>query len=424
MLLSPSTAPVKDVHKIHFSILSPKLVRAYSVAKIEYPDLFDNQTREPRTGGLSDLRMGSIDSKVKCWTCMGTINDCTGHFGHIELATPVYHIKYWKVVKKIIECVCTRCSRFRLLPTDHRYSKFLRVKDNFDFAWKAAKGKMVCEYCETPFLPIRHRKRPFQLYQDVKRLDKKVSIIPFSPKEVRKILERISDDDCRLIGLNSKDARLEWFILTVLLVPPPCVRPSVNMDSDGKGEDDLTHILGNIIRFNNAVKTSETAKAPAANKEQLILHVICYMDNAVAGIPQVVQKSHRPIRAIRARLKGKDGRVRNNMMGKRVDFSARSVITGDPNNSIAQVGVPKSVASTLTYRKTVTDINKDFLQTHVERGSEHPGAKYIFRTDKPPIDLKFAKKKPILEVGDVVERHLIAGDPAMFNRQPTLHRPL
>jgi DNA-directed RNA polymerase II subunit RPB1 len=78
-------------------------------------------------------------------------------------------------------------------------------------------------------------------------------------------------------------------------------------------------------------------------------HVATYMDNDIAGIPQALQKSGRPLKAIRARLKGKEGRLRGNLMGKRVDFSARMVITGDPNLALDEVGVPKSIAMTLTY---------------------------------------------------------------------------
>lgn len=425
MLLSPSTAPLKDACGVQFSILSPEEIKAGSVAKIDFPDLFDNQTKEPRTGGLSDPRMGSVDRNIKCYTCGGTMNDCPGHFGHIELSTPVYHIEYVNEVKKILECVCIKCSRFRLLPSDNRYQKLLKVKDKFDYAWKLGKTKSSCDYpdCEQQLLPIKIQKNPFQIYQDAKKLDKKVTVIPFAVEDVRRIFERITDETCRLIGLDPKHARPEWMIITVLPVPPPSVRPSVNMDFNGKGEDDLTHVLGNIIRYNNVIKDCDSPKTVAFNKEQLQLHVICYMDNDVSGIPQVLQKTHRPTRSLRARLKGKEGRVRGNLMGKRVDFSARTVITGDPNIGIGEIGVPRSIASTLVYKETVNALNIERLQGLVDRGVEYPGAKYVFRQDKPPVDLKFARRKPVLQIGDKVERHLMDGDLGILNRQPTLHKP-
>lgn len=143
-------------------------------------------------------------------------------------------------------------------------------------------------------------------------------------------------------------------ILTVLPVPPPPVRPSISVDGGvRRSEDDLTYKLAEIIRASGNVRRSEQEGAPphiVSEYEQLLqYHVATYMDNDIAGVPQAMQKSGRPIKAIRARLKGKEGRLRGNLMGKRVDFSARTVITGDPNIQLDQVGVPRSIAMTLTY---------------------------------------------------------------------------
>src|SRR6185312_1668617 len=122
-------------------------------------------------------------------------------------------------------------------------------------------------------------------------------------------------------------------------------------------------------------------------------HCATYMDNEMAGQPQALQKSGRPLKSIRARLKGKEGRLRGNLMGKRVDFSARTVITGDPNISVDEVGVPRSIARNLTYPELVTRLNIDHLQELVRNGpSEHPGAKYVIRDTGERIDLKHYKR--------------------------------
>jgi len=175
-----------------------------------------------------------------------------------------------------------------------------------------------------------------------------------SAQEVYRVFRKISSEDLENLGLSEYYARPDWMILTVLPVPPPPVRPSISVDGGvRRSEDDLTYKLADIIKASGNVRRSEQEGAPAhiiTEFEQLLqYHVATYMDNDIAGIPQSMQKSGRPVKAIRARLKGKEGRLRGNLMGKRVDFSARTVITGDPNLALDEVGVPRSMAMNLTY---------------------------------------------------------------------------
>ena len=261
---------------------------------------------------------------------------------------------------------------------------------------------------------------------------KKKETMVLTPEAVHAILRRISEQDLRNMGLNSDYARPEWLVLTVLPVPPPPVRPSISMDGTGTGmrnEDDLTYKLGDIIRANGNVKQAIREGSPAHIardfEELLQYHVATYMDNDIAGQPRALQKSGRPVKAIRARLKGKEGRLRGNLMGKRVDFSARTVITGDANLSLDEVGVPRSIARTLTYPETVTPYNIGRLHQLVENGpNEHPGAKYVIRSDGTRIDLRHHRRAAqiSLEYGWKVERHLMDGDFIIFNRQPSLHK--
>jgi len=149
------------------------------------------------------------------------------------------------------------------------------------------------------------------------------------------------------------------------------------------------------------------------------------MDNDLPGLPQALQKSGRPLKSIKARLKGKEGRLRGNLMGKRVDFSARTVITPDPNLSLDEVGVPRSIARTLTICETVTPFNITRLQQLVRNGpTEHPGARYVIRDDGTRIDLRYARRagELVLQRGYKVERHISDGDVVIFNRQPSLHK--
>ena len=262
--------------------------------------------------------------------------------------------------------------------------------------------------------------------------DQKVEKRIITPQMALNVFRNITPYDMARMGLNADYARPEWMILTVMPVPPPAVRPSVSVDGTNQGmrsEDDLTYKLSDIIRANSNVRRCEQEGSPAhviAEFETLLqFHVATYMDNDIAGQPKALQKSGRPVKAIRARLKSKEGRLRGNLMGKRVDFSARTVITGDPNLSLDEVGVPRSTARILTFPETVNAFNIDKLQQLVRNGpNEHPGARHVIRDTGERIDLRHHKRagEIQLQYGYKVERHIVDGDVIIFNRQPSLHK--
>ncbi|KZT09014.1 beta and beta-prime subunits of DNA dependent RNA-polymerase [Laetiporus sulphureus 93-53] len=451
-----STAPVRKVKEVQFGILSPEEIKAYSVAKIEFPEVMDETTHKLKTGGLMDPCMGTIDRNFKCLTCGEGMSECPGHFGHIELARPVFHPGFIVKVKKILECICVNCGK---LKSDSTFADKIRhardPKVRMQVVWNYCKGKMVCETDEPreetdglePEEPKKGhggcgavqpliRKEGLKLFAQYKRSkdeDEEAKSQPdkrlFPPHEVYTALKKISDSDLHILGLSDEYARPEWMILTVLPVPPPPVRPSIAVDGGAmRSEDDLTYKLGDIIKASANVRRCEQEGAPAhviTEFEQLLqFHVATYMDNDIAGIPQALQKSGRPVKAIRARLKGKEGRLRGNLMGKRVDFSARTVITGDPNLELDEVGVPKSIAMNLTYPERVTPYNIAYLQELVRNGpTAYPGARYVVRDTGERIDLRYNKRADaFLQYGWIVERHLKDGDFVLFNRQPSLHK--
>ncbi|KYK54642.1 RNA polymerase II largest subunit [Drechmeria coniospora] len=457
-----SSAPLKTVEEIQFGLMSPEEIKNMSVAHILYPETMEEGGTKPRDGGLNDPLLGSIDRQFKCKTCTQAMGECPGHFGHIELAKPVYHPGFIKKVKKILEIVCHNCSKVLSDTSDPEFQAAINTRDpklRFNRVWAVCKKKRRCENedrqnkeKDEDFLPamkgqamnhggcgnvqpaVRQAALQLKAAFDVAQEDgpKRRETVPITPEMAHSILRRISEEDLRHIGLNSDYARPEWMILTVLPVPPPPVRPSISMDGTGTGmrnEDDLTYKLGDIIRANGNVKQAIREGSPlhiARDFEELLqYHVATYMDNDIAGQPRALQKSGRPVKAIRARLKGKEGRLRGNLMGKRVDFSARTVITGDANLSLHEVGVPRSIARTLTYPETVTPYNIGKLHQLVENGpNEHPGAKYVIRSDGTRIDLRHHRRAAqiSLEYGWKVERHLMDGDYIIFNRQPSLHK--
>ncbi|WVO13428.1 hypothetical protein L204_101043 [Cryptococcus depauperatus] len=461
-----SSAPAKQVKEIQFGIMSPEEIKAFSVAKIEFTEVMDENGRQ-KVGGLMDPKMGTIDRNFKCQTCLEGMSECPGHFGHIELARPVFHQGFIVKVKKILECVCYSCGRLKVDMRDPMVGNTVRrvkAQHRLKHIWALAKDKKICEpdeldekengdaTFEEDYLQEQKpqlkghggcgheqplwRKKGLKLYGVWKPTEKGEDEAAepeernLSPGEVHNILKKITPEDLHIMGLNAEYARPDWMILTVLPVPPAAVRPSISVDGGAmRSEDDLTYKLSQIIKFNGVVRRMEAEGVPpSVVNEQFDLlqyHVCTYMDNDIAGLPRDQQKGGRAIKAIRARLKGKEGRMRGNLMGKRVDFSARTVITGDPNLQLDQVGVPKSIGMTLTYPERVTPYNIVYLQTLVNNGpATYPGARYYVKDTGERIDLKYRKSgEPIsLQFGWIVERHLKDGDYVLFNRQPSLHK--
>ncbi|KAH6917740.1 RNA polymerase II largest subunit, partial [Coprinopsis sp. MPI-PUGE-AT-0042] len=455
-----SAAPIRKVKEVQFGILSPEEIKAISVAKIEHPEVMDESTHKQKIGGLMDPKMGTIDRNFKCQTCGEGMAECPGHFGHIELARPVFHPGFIVKVKKILESVCVNCGKLKADILDPGFSEKIRhlrnPKQRMAVVWDHCKSKMTCETDEPQQegqegedaepkkghggcghqQPVI-RKEGLKMFVQYKRSkdddDEMKSLQPdkrlITPSEIYTVFKKISDQDLHLLGLSDEYARPEWMILTVLPVPPPPVRPSIAVDGGAmRSEDDLTYKLGDIIKASANVRRCEQEGAPAhiiSEYEQLLqFHVATYMDNDIAGIPQALQKSGRPVKAIRARLKGKEGRLRGNLMGKRVDFSARTVITGDPNLELDEVGVPRSIAMNLTFPERVTPYNIVYLQELVRNGpTTYPGARYVVRDTGERIDLKYNKRADaFLQYGWIVERHLKDGDYVLFNRQPSLHK--
>ena len=254
-------------------------------------------------------------------------------------------------------------------------------------------------------------------------------IIKVTPEIVLKNFKRISDDDVSFMGFSPVYSRPDWMVCQVMSVPPPSVRPSVKHDAQQRSEDDLSHILVNIIKTNKTLqdKIQNNAQANVIDDWTTVLqyYVATQVDNNIPGVASVAQRSGRPLKSIKDRLNGKGGRMRGNLMAKRVDFSARSVITADPNISIRELGIPMKIAKNITKPVTVNKINKAFLTKLIQNGPEQwPGAKMLEKNNGEVITLRYYldRNSIILEEGDIVHRHMMDGDAILFNRQPTLHR--
>ncbi|HEX9907397.1 MAG TPA: DNA-directed RNA polymerase subunit A', partial [Thermoplasmata archaeon] len=256
-----------------------------------------------------------------------------------------------------------------------------------------------------------------------------------TPKEVRERLERIPDENLISLGIDPTVSRPEWMILTALPVPPVTVRPSITLESGDRSEDDVTHKLVDVLRINQRLRENRDAGAPQLIVEDLWellqYHVTTYFDNQTSGIPPARHRSGRPLKTLVQRLKGKEGRFRSNLSGKRVNFSARTVISPDPMLSINEVGVPVEAARELTVPIHVTERTLDRAKEMCKRGPAppgpdyRPGVNYVIRSDGRRIKVTDKNAEVVaetIEPGYIVERHLLDGDIVLFNRQPSLHR--
>ena len=419
----------KKVEGIKFGLLSPEQIRRMSEVKIVTADTYD-EDGYPIEGGLMDPRLGVVDPGLRCKTCGSRVGDCPGHFGRIELARPVIHVGYSKLINKTLRSICRACGRI-LLPEDkiesfrnelHKAKRIGKSEEPIvESLFKAARTVKKCPHCEEEQFDIKFEK-PTGFIEDKQRL---------SPIDVRERLESITDTDAEVMGFDVQVARPEWMVLTVLPVPPVTVRPSITLESGERSEDDLTHKLVDIIRINQRLEENIEAGAPQLIIEDLWellqYHVTTYFNNEVAGVPPARHRSGRPLKTLAQRLKGKEGRFRSNLSGKRVNYSARTVISPDPNLSINEVGVPELIARELTIPVIVTPMNIEHLKKFIRNGpKKYPGANYVERPDGARLSLARVKNVDELleklEPGWKVHRHLVDHDIVLFNRQPSLHR--
>ena len=429
-----SIQTIKSIDGIKFSVWSPSEIRRYSVAEITAPETYDEDGM-PVQGGLMDGRLGTLEPGQKCLMCGNTAARCPGHFGHIELAEPVLHIAFIDNIYKLLLATCRSCSRLKV--PQESLDEFARIKKRQaaytvisqkripeQILEKAKKAK-ECPHCGKIQYELIFTKPTIFVEKT------EIGEHRLLPITIRERFSQILDQDLTLLSYDFNTARPEWFILQALPVPPVTVRPSIILETGIRSEDDLTHKMVDIIRVNQRLKESKEAGTPPLIVQDLVdllqYHITTYFDNEVSGIPQAHHRSGRPLKTLTQRLKGKEGRFRGSLSGKRVDFSSRTVISPDPNLDLSEVGVPETVAMKLTIPEIVTEWNIDRMKRLIINGPDtFPGVNYIMRPDGVKIRLDFVEDRSTitetLEIGYLVERHLADGDIVMFNRQPSLHQ--
>jgi DNA-directed RNA polymerase II subunit RPB1 len=434
---SNNTVHCSKIVGIQFSILSPEEIRNGSVVEITSRDTYVG--KKPVIGGLFDPRMGVSEPGLLCPTDGLDYMQTPGYSGHIELAKPVFYIQYLSTIQKILRCICFKCSKLRMSKEKYKQALKLTGEARWKYVFNLASNIKRCgedteDGCGC-LQPNKIRKEGLAtIFAEWKNdssnegEDSQPIIIKVTPEMVLKIFKRISDEDVSFMGFSPVWSRPDWMVCQAMLVPPPAVRPSVKHDEQQRSEDDLSHILVNIFKTNKTLQEKIQNNAPANVIEDwatvLQYYVATQVDNKIPGVASVAQRSGRPLKSIKDRLNGKGGRMRGNLMAKRVDFSARSVITADPNISIRELGIPMKIAKNITKPVVVNKINRAYLSKLVQNGPDvWPGAKILEKKNGESITLRYIDRNSIvLEEGDIVHRHMMNGDAILFNRQPTLHR--
>jgi DNA-directed RNA polymerase II subunit RPB1 len=437
----------KRIKETNFGILSPDEIRRMSVVQVTTQELYEGT--KPKKGGLFDIQMGVVEPRLICPTDERDHLTSPGYFGHIELVLPVLHFQYIKWIEKMLRCFCPICSHPRFPLDEESIKKIYKAKysERLARAIEFSKTTKECNKCGNRLPRIVKKDKQLIhciqfLYKNIKDKDSGDTIIKLPPEEIERIFKGITDEHCRHIGLTPERCRPEWLICSVVAVPPPSMRPPARKGGNLPMHDDLTYKLADIIKANRSLATYLEKNK---NKENNAVSIECYrrvlqyhcavlIDNANQGLPLAQQRSGRPLKCIKTRIKSKEGRVRGNLNGKRVNFSARSVITPDPNLEMDQLGVPLSIAKVMTFPQKVNQYNFEKLQKLVENGAHcYPGCNKLEIVSKsgksriyamyiPAADKKKEEYARNLKIGDIVHRHLMDGDVVLFNRQPSLHR--
>jgi DNA-directed RNA polymerase II subunit RPB1 len=343
-----------------------------------------------------------------------------------------------KEIMKIAKLTCFKCSKLLVNKNQHKHILDFSPEKRWNYLNNLRGNITRCgEYTDDGcgcLQPSKIKLEGFATlkatieYQSDETNEKSTQETELTPEFILRQFKRISDEDVSFMGFSPVWSRPEWMICQVLPVAPPAVRPSVKHDAQQRSEDDLTHIYSSIIKNNtDLAEKIENNASPNVIKqlvETLQYLIAMIVNNKIKGAEPMAQRSGRTMNCIMSRLNSKNGRIRGNLMGKRVDYSARSVITGDPNLSIRELGVPMKIAMNITKPIKVNKRNRDFLTKLIQNGPDvYPGAKILEKANGENITLRYVDRNSVkLMDGDVVHRHMMNGDAVLFNRQPSLHR--
>jgi DNA-directed RNA polymerase subunit beta' len=413
---------------VSITIVSPDTIRSWSRGEVKNPETINYRTLKPEKGGLFCER---IFGPTRDWECncgkykrikhRGIICDRCGvevtlarvrreRMGHIELAVPCSHIWFFKCLPSRIGLMLDMTAR--ALERVIYYEDYI-VVDPGKTPLKEKQLLTEMEYREAQeqygheaFVAKMGAEGVRELLQriDLNKLGKELEhqLNTTKSKQVRKKLSK----RLKLVqGLSQSKGRPEWMILTVLPVIPPDLRPLVPLEGGRFATSDLNDLYRRVINRNNRLRNLLQLKTPDViirNEKRMLQEAVdALLDNGRHG-RAVTGAGNRPLKSLSDMLKGKQGRFRQNLLGKRVDYSGRSVIVIGPELKLHQCGLPKKMALVL-------------FEPFIIRKLEERGLVHTVRSAKKMIE----REAP--EVWDILDE-VTKGHPVLLNRAPTLHR--
>ncbi|HAE0520953.1 TPA_asm: DNA-directed RNA polymerase subunit beta', partial [Salmonella enterica subsp. enterica serovar Enteritidis str. P125109] len=418
-----------DVNRFEYmqiGLASPEKIRSWSFGEVKKPETINYRTLKPEKDGLFCER---IFGPTKDWECYcgkykrirykGIICDRCGvevtkskvrreRMGHIELAAPVSHIWYFKGIPSRMGLVLDMSPRAleeiiyfaSYVVTDPGESTLEKKQLLSEKEYRAYREKFGRSFtAEMGAEAVRKLLRDVELDKEVAALREELRMIQ-GQRRTRAIKRLEVLDAFRNSGNNP-----EWMVLEVLPVIPPELRPMVQLDGGRFATSDLNDLYRRVINRNNRLKRLLDLGAPniiVQNEKRMLQEAVdALIDNGRRGRP-VTGPGNRPLKSLSHMLKGKQGRFRQNLLGKRVDYSGRSVIVVGPNLKMYQCGLPKEMA---------LELFKPFVMKELVSRGIAPNIKSAKR--------KIERVQP--EIWDVLEE-VIREHPVLLNRAPTLHR--
>lgn len=466
-----------EIASIQFGVYSSQEILNYSACEV-------NNLKKKGSGSVYDPQMGVTEYGIECPTCKQSSAKCVGHPGYIKLSLPIIHPLFIKHVINILHCVCFKCYRC-LLGKEHIEMYNLNFKKKFDtfvgLTELCKKKNHICcrngcagsDKLKERTYKIKHCPFDNNIYLYDKNDDGKETKTELTPYEIFLMLDSIPDDDVVNMGLNLQLCHPRNYIMFYLTILPPVDRPYINI-SGSIWDDDITIQYMDIIKINSQINKLLSSTDNCALKKQKITKLIAMLKFKISTTFNNTQgkskhtTNGRPIKGIKERLAGKDGQIRNNMMGKRCNYSGRTVVGPDSTLRTNEIILPVEMANKLTVPIRVTHLNISILQdrlnnnkvTSVIKNNETKTCinikrltegttifegdvilrndKQIYVADPTNVtlidgdkilrddvilnDIKIPGNTFQIEVGMVVNRLLEDGDWVLLNRQPTLHR--
>lgn len=360
---------INDIKRIDYGVLSTEMLKNIAVCKIDSIKLSG-------PGSVYDKAMGcTVDDNDPCITCGLKHDECVGHFGYIELAVPMIHPFFEREILAFLNIFCRQCKRL-IVSEDHL--KLISFNSGgskrIDTLYKSLKLREACAYCKSikPRFSLKDSVFTVEYEKKGGKKGEKLSE-KLTPIQIKTFFESILDEDLNVLGLNPKHQHPSSFVITHLPVIPTCARPAVINDGN-VCDDDLTGQYIQILKLNDQIrkfdelpKLTEEASMKRANCiNKLYFRISTTLDNSKCTARN--PSDSRPIKSLHQRITGKEGRIRQNLSGKRVNHSARTVIGPDPTLDIDQLGVPRSIAKTLSKPVIVAPFNMAILQKIVDSG--------------------------------------------------------